>query len=201
MDIHYKSNLHAIMQEHGMTGDKLAAAVKMSPKHISLMRRGKIVPYRENAERVASALDVAVTDIWPDYETINADRAAKNNANLDLGRGITKKAKTSRGLVYELQREIRRYAGMRQHMAGGGDNVLPVVEGGAMPEFHIIAAPESNKNIEDPQWCRKKASDFTNYLLSHMPWGVYKIIREQMYFEHAKALEREAAAAAAEVTR
>lgn len=62
------NNLRLIRTKKGLSQLALAATTRISPSVISNIENGKVYPYPGWRERLAQALDVSETDLFPGVE-------------------------------------------------------------------------------------------------------------------------------------
>jgi DNA-binding XRE family transcriptional regulator len=64
-----KNNLRILRRRNGMSAVQLAVAASVTPATVSLIECWDYKPIPTSCERIASALGVAVSDIWPSADT------------------------------------------------------------------------------------------------------------------------------------
>lgn len=68
---HFTERVGALLQEHKMTQADLAAAIGVGQSAVSMLLSRRCRPQRRTVERIANALRVSVSDLWPEGEQSN----------------------------------------------------------------------------------------------------------------------------------
>jgi transcriptional regulator with XRE-family HTH domain len=80
-EAHFADRLREIMQQRGMTQAQLAEKLGIGQPAICMMLQRQCRPQRRTVVRLAEALEVAPTDLWPGFEVRDA---AKEQPAADL---------------------------------------------------------------------------------------------------------------------
>ncbi len=184
-------NLATVLSKQKMTQTELAKRTGMNHYNIFSYCSGRSFPREEKIAAITAALNIGVSEIWPNIE---AEKAAISKRHSDaIRKARAKKKWPCRQPAYKAQKSAE--SDLRKVRAAvpvdpNDANAVPLAYSCRGGDFRLRPAKTSEDDLQDPRWCREHARRMHKYLVGHCAWGVYSELRQIMATENKLADER-----------
>jgi len=180
----FNNNLRTILIQRGLTQNQFAAKCCIRSNTINRYVTGRHQPEAYNAQKIADALGLTITDIWPTYNQDKARISSQKARNWNERRAAAERKRKELAEYAKYKKERHE----RSDMAV--DNVVPLSLDLHASDFSLLGGIARIGDLEKPAWCLDKAQRLHRWLVEHCAWGVYRHLRQIMADENRLAENR-----------